>query len=99
MVFFSVVLTLWLLVRTAAPSVVRRDADILLVVLIAQAGVGYSQYFTGVPVVLVGIHIFGAVCVWVAALRFAIGLRRVVPPETGLPAAPATSPERVLTST
>jgi cytochrome c oxidase assembly protein subunit 15 len=73
----AVLVTLWLLVRTAAPHVVRRDADILLVVLIAQAGVGYAQYFTGVPVVLVGIHILGAVCVWVAALRLALGMQRV----------------------
>ncbi len=82
--------------RTRAPSVVRRDADILLVVLIAQAAVGYAQYFTGVPVVLVGIHILGAVCVWIAALRFALGLQRVDRPEAFVPAA---APEPVLTAT
>ncbi len=72
----TVLVTLALIVRTAAPAVVRRDANVLLVVLIAQAGVGYAQYFNGVPVVLVGIHIFGAVCVWVAALRLALGMQQ-----------------------
>lgn len=31
-----------------------------------QAGVGYLQYFTGVPVVLVAVHIVGATALWLA---------------------------------
>jgi cytochrome c oxidase assembly protein subunit 15 len=92
----AVLVTLWLIIRTQSPVSVRRDADILLVVLIAQAGVGYAQYFTGVPVVLVGIHILGAVCVWIAALRLALRMQRVV---VGVVAAPVVAPEPVLTST
>jgi heme a synthase len=72
----AVLVTLALIIRTKAPAIVRRDANILLVVLIAQAVVGYAQYFNGVPVVLVGIHIFGAVCVWVATLRLALGMQQ-----------------------
>jgi cytochrome c oxidase assembly protein subunit 15 len=41
----------------------------LLVVIVAQAGVGYWQYFTDVPAVLVGFHVFGAALVWIAVLR------------------------------
>jgi cytochrome c oxidase assembly protein subunit 15 len=89
----AVLVTLWLIVHTHAPASVRRDANILLVVLIAQAGVGYTQYFTGVPVVLVGIHILGAVCVWIAALRLALGMQRV---DLGVVARPAAAPEPVL---
>jgi len=37
---------------------------------VAQAAVGYVQYFTGVPEVLVGIHIAGASAVWAAAVWF-----------------------------
>jgi cytochrome c oxidase assembly protein subunit 15 len=70
----ATLLTLWLLHRTAAPTVVRRRAQVLLGVLVAQAAVGYVQYFTGVPVLLVGIHVFGAVCVWIAVLHFHLGL-------------------------
>jgi cytochrome c oxidase assembly protein subunit 15 len=92
----AVLATLWLVVHTDAPASVRRDADILLVVLIAQAGVGYAQYFSGVPVVLVGIHILGAVCVWIAALRFALRMQRV---DTRVVPATPIGPEPVLTAT
>ncbi|MGQ0615737.1 MAG: COX15/CtaA family protein [Acidimicrobiia bacterium] len=72
----STLATLWLLHRTGAPGVVRRRAQVLLAVMVAQAAVGYTQYATGVPVLLVGVHVFGAVCVWVAVLRFQLGLRQ-----------------------
>jgi len=83
-------------VRTGAPSSVRRDADILLVVLVAQAAVGYSQYFTGVPVVLVGIHLLGAVCVWIAVLRFVLRMQQV---DARDDRATVIAPEPVLTAT
>ncbi len=71
--------TLWLLHRTGAPAVVRRNGNALLVVLVAQAVVGYVQYFSGVPVVLVAVHIVGAVSVWVAVLQFVLGLHAAIP--------------------
>ena len=37
--------------------------------LVAQGALGYVQYFTGVPALLVGFHIAGATAVWVAVLR------------------------------
>jgi len=43
--------------------------EIFLLVAILQGGVGYWQYFTGVPIVLVAIHIAGSVAVWLAALN------------------------------
>ena len=52
----------------AGPRVVQR-LRVLLVVLVAQAGIGYWQYFTDVPAVLVGFHVFGAALVWIAVLR------------------------------
>lgn len=63
-----------LLRRSKAPAEVRRRGAVLMGVLLAQASVGYAQYFTGVPALLVGIHIGGAVAVWVTALRFHLGL-------------------------
>lgn len=78
---FAVVLLLALVVtsalmlrRAGAPRAVQRRAEVLLAVLVAQGAVGYVQYFTGVPVLLVGIHIAGAVAVWSAAVRFQLGL-------------------------
>ena len=41
----------------------------LLAVLVAQGALGYVQYFTGVPALLVGFHVAGATAVWVAVLR------------------------------
>lgn len=64
-----VLLTLRWLWDEGAPSVVRDAAQVLLVVLVAQAAVGYTQYFTGVPALLVGVHIVGALGVWIAAIR------------------------------
>lgn len=75
----GVLVTLWLINRTGAAASVRRNATILLGVLCAQATVGYIQYFSGVPIVLVAVHIVGAVSVWVAVLHFALGLRVPVP--------------------
>ena len=62
--------TLWQVRRAGAPRDLLRAGEVLLAVSVAQAGVGYAQYFTGVPVLLVGIHIAGAAAVWAAALRF-----------------------------
>ena len=80
------VVTLWRLRRVGAPQDAVRRGDVLLAVLVGQAAVGYTQYFTGVPALLVGIHIAGATAVWVAALRFNLGLVRrasVHPPPIG----------------
>ena len=66
--------TLWLLRRTGAPPDVRRRGLVLLAVVLAQATIGYVQYFTGVPVLLVGAHIAGATAVWAAVVRFNLGL-------------------------
>lgn len=58
----------------AAPSLQAR-VRVLLGVLLAQAGVGYAQYFLGVPALLVGVHVLGAVAVWIATLRVVLGMR------------------------
>ncbi len=85
--------TLWMLKRRGELSAdILKRGEILLVVLVAQAAVGYAQYFTGVPVGLVAIHLLGSVCVWIAVLTFELGLH-THPAEAGddgvpTPAAP-----------
>jgi cytochrome c oxidase assembly protein subunit 15 len=75
MVLLALVLaTLFLVHRTRAPSAVARRLEVLLVVLVAQAGVGYAQYFTGIPALLVGIHVAGATALWAATIWFALGV-------------------------
>jgi cytochrome c oxidase assembly protein subunit 15 len=54
----------------ASPAA-QRAARVLLIVELAQGLIGFVQYFTGVPAVLVGFHMFGACLVWLAALRLA----------------------------
>ena len=51
-----------------------RRYTVLLCVLLAQAAVGYTQYFTNVPALLVGIHVTGATALWIAVLTFHLGL-------------------------
>jgi len=64
----------WLLRRDGAPAGALARAQTMLVVLVLQAAVGYTQYFTGIPPLLVGLHVLGASLVWIAVLRFALGL-------------------------
>ena len=40
----------------------------------SQAAVGYTQYFTDVPALLVGVHIAGATALWISVLTFHLGL-------------------------
>jgi cytochrome c oxidase assembly protein subunit 15 len=51
---------------TDAPRRVRRAATALLGIALAQGLIGYVQYFTGLPEVLVGAHLLGACLVWIA---------------------------------
>jgi cytochrome c oxidase assembly protein subunit 15 len=70
MLFLAVTLvTLFKLRRAGAEHMIVQRSEVLLAVLVAQAGLGYVQYFTGVPAVLVGFHIAGATAVWVVVLR------------------------------
>ena len=52
-------------------GVARRAAVALLLVSVAQGTVGFAQYFTDLPVVLVGIHLLGAALV-AAAMTWAL---------------------------
>jgi heme a synthase len=83
----AVVAMLVLLRREAAPAAAVRRGRILLGVLLAQAAIGYVQYFTGVPVLLVGAHIAGATAVWAAVVRFQLGVADRGPRPHGSPAA------------
>ena len=61
------------LLRPAGPAL--RRAWILLGISLAQGVIGYVQYFTGVPEVLVGMHVLGACLVWIATLFIPPALR------------------------
>lgn len=87
--------------RGDAGSRVGNRLHELLVVLVAQAAIGYWQYLTGIPALLVAFHVLGAALVWVAVLRVWLSLHAPVVPATE-PAAEvapaAASPARAATS-
>ena len=69
MVLIGLSVGLLLLLRAVgAHRTVQRTAAALVLVELAQGLIGYLQYFTGVPAVLVGIHMFGACAVWATAV-------------------------------
>ncbi len=87
---------LWFALRAVrAPSPAIKAAGILIVVELAQGLIGFVQYFTNLPVILVGAHMLGACLVWVATLSVLWSLRERPFPEPQLPAVP----ERQATTT
>ena len=81
----TIAAVLWL--RAArAPAEARRAALVLLGVELAQGLIGFVQYFTGLPVILVGAHLLGAGLVWIAAVRLLLATRERTPVATPAPA-------------
>jgi cytochrome c oxidase assembly protein subunit 15 len=62
-------LTLALAVALRANKVILRKIYIFTLIALAQGAIGYIQYFTGIPEVLVAAHLLGATLVWIAAWR------------------------------
>ena len=60
----------YILVRSDK-ELVRRIA-VFSIVALAQGAIGYIQYFTGIPEILVAAHLLGATLVWIAAWRIRI---------------------------
>ena len=78
LVFIVVGLTvaLWFALKaTGARAGVLATVRDLFLVLMAQGVIGYVQYFTHLPVLLVGIHMFGAAIVWIATWRVLLATR------------------------
>ena len=77
--------------RAAAAIELRRRIGVLAGIIVAQGGIGYWQWFTQVPALLVQVHILGAIGVWCGVLwvraaitvprlaRETAGARRAVP--------------------
>jgi cytochrome c oxidase assembly protein subunit 15 len=88
----GVTVAFWLALRaTGGPS---RPMGVFLVVLLAQGVVGFVQYWTDLPVLLVGLHLVGACVVLVTAVQAVLALRDRGP--VGAVPEPAT-PARELT--
>lgn len=67
---------LWFVLKAVdAPAGPLARTRELFVVLLAQGVIGYVQYFTELPEVLVGAHMFGSCLVWIWVLRVLLSLR------------------------
>ena len=74
--FTGLVIAMLVAVRlSAAPAEVGRRTRTVLYVTLAQGALGYLQYFTGVPWVLVAFHVLGSTLLWVSVLRLTYAIR------------------------
>ena len=69
----------WLALRAAGATHAANRAALLLGVSLGQGLIGLVQYFTQLPVLLVGFHMAGAAAVWLATLAL-LWATRVRPP-------------------
>ena len=60
------VLITYLIARNDSVSIVNR-LKVFIVVILFQGLIGYVQYFTGLPELIVGFHLLGSTFVWIAA--------------------------------
>lgn len=68
-------LTLYFLAGLSART--KRVIRIFFAVALLQGLIGYIQYFTGIPEVLVAAHLLGATLVWIAAWRIRLSISHV----------------------
>jgi cytochrome c oxidase assembly protein subunit 15 len=95
----TIVVAIALLWRLRAQHADRKVLDnpltTWLVIAVAQAGVGYTQYFSGVPAVLVGIHVAFATALWLATVHLQLStaaVTRAARPEQPSPSPAAAAP-------
>ena len=81
------------------PERVRRAARILVVVLVAQAAVGYTQYFTHLPPLLVEVHVIGATALVVGTIQLYLAFTHHPHERSATPDRPDRAGAAVLTST
>jgi cytochrome c oxidase assembly protein subunit 15 len=60
----------------SGPAVTRKLSTALAVAVVCQVGIGFTQYFLGIPTGLVAIHVAGATLLWILALYLRLSLTR-----------------------
>jgi cytochrome c oxidase assembly protein subunit 15 len=68
-VIFLLGITLAFYVAQGTNDRSKKAIRIFAVIALAQGAIGYIQYFTGIPEILVAAHLLGATLVWIAAWR------------------------------
>ncbi|WP_251151228.1 COX15/CtaA family protein [Cellulosimicrobium sp. Marseille-Q4280] len=72
---FVAVLVVYLVRVRSASETVRRAAWLLLAITLAQGAIGYVQYFTGLPALLVGLHMLGSALLVAGTTRVVLTTR------------------------
>jgi cytochrome c oxidase assembly protein subunit 15 len=67
---FVLTTILWLLIKQTSAKLLSRKIQIFLLISISQGLIGYIQYVTGLPELVVGFHLLGAALVWGSAWSF-----------------------------
>ncbi|MDQ8701701.1 COX15/CtaA family protein [Streptomyces sp. LHD-70] len=88
-VVVSLTFALWFVLKAvdAPRGPLARTRDLFLI-LLAQGVIGYVQYFTELPEVLVGAHMLGSCLVWIAVVRVLLALHERPRVEPGVPSQP-----------
>ncbi|MFB6871418.1 heme A synthase [Streptomyces sp. NPDC056323] len=93
-VVVALTVALWFVLKAvdAPPGPLHRARDLFLV-LMAQGVIGYVQYFTDTPEILVGLHMLGSCLVWIAVVRVILSLRERPVAVAAVPGPAAEQPE------
>jgi cytochrome c oxidase assembly protein subunit 15 len=73
------------------PERVRRAARILMAVMVAQAAVGYTQYFTHLPALLVEFHLLGVTALVIGSVQTFLACTHHAPEVVAAPSVPRAS--------
>ncbi|MEV6145607.1 COX15/CtaA family protein [Streptomyces sp. NPDC051992] len=93
-VVVALTVALWFVLKAVdAPAGPLHRARDLFLVLMAQGVIGYVQYFTDTPEILVGLHMLGSCMVWIAVVRVLLSLRERPVALTPVPGPAAGQPE------
>ena len=78
-VLICLTIALYLVVKVSeTPEVKKFYSRMILIFLgisLAQGAIGYLQYVTGLPEIIVGVHLLGATLVWIHAWRLNLTAR------------------------
>ncbi|MFF3177129.1 heme A synthase [Streptomyces sp. NPDC057900] len=94
-VVVALTVALWFVLKAVdAPVGPLHRARDLFLILMAQGVIGYVQYFTDTPEILVGLHMFGSCLVWIGVVRVLLSQRErpVDTPQVPGPAAERPEP-------
>jgi cytochrome c oxidase assembly protein subunit 15 len=73
-VIFLLGLTLAFYVAQGTNAKTKKAIRTFTVIALAQGAIGYIQYFTGIPEILVAAHLLGATLVWIASWRIRLSV-------------------------